>query len=139
MKPFELQVMKIQPTKTVFDSQIKPYLQLIAGVGRFNCIIIISSGLVLMGATIENISIAFVLPYAKCDLQMSTTEQGLISSIAFLGIVLSAHFWGFLADTWGRKKTIRLAAICALISALLSAFAMNATIMIILRFLVGIL
>lgn len=92
-----------------------------------------------MGATIENISITFVLPYAKCDLLMTLTEQGLISSVAFLGIVISSHTWGILADTWGRKKTIRLAAVCALISALLSAFAMNATIMILLRFLVGIL
>lgn len=111
----------------------------VVGTGRFNCLIIVSSGLVLMGSTIENISIAFVLPYAKCDLEMTTTEQGLISSVAFLGIVISSHFWGFLADTWGRKKTIRLAAICSLISALLSAFAVNATLMILLRFFVGIL
>lgn len=110
-----------------------------AGTGQFNRLIIISTGLVLMGATIENISIAFVLPYAKCDLKMTTTEQGLISSVAFLGIVLSSHFWGFLADTWGRKKTIQLTAICALISAILSAFAMNAIHMIVLRFFVGIL
>lgn len=92
-----------------------------------------------MGATIENISIAFVLPYANCDLNMTTTELGLVSSIAFLGIVVSSHFWGFLADTWGRKKVIRLAATCALISAFLSAFATNAPLLIVLRLIVGIL
>lgn len=92
-----------------------------------------------MGSTIENVGVAFVLPYAKCDLKMNTTEQGLISSVAFLGIVLGSHTSGILADTWGRRKTIRLAAMCATISALLSAFAMDAATMIVLRFLVGIL
>lgn len=46
-----------------------------------------------MGATVENISISFVLPNANCDLKLTTTEQGLVSSIAFLGIVVSSHFW----------------------------------------------
>lgn len=102
-------------------------------------LIIFLSGLVMMGAQIENISIAFVLPYANCDLNMTTVEQGLVSSIAFLGIVMSSHFWGFMADTWGRKKVIRLCAICALIGAFLSAFALNAMTLIVLRFFVGIL
>lgn len=102
-------------------------------------LIIFMSGLVMMGAQIENISIAFVLPYANCDLNMTTTEQGLVSTVAFLGIVISSHFWGFMADTWGRKKVIQLCAICALISALSSAFTINAEILILLRFCVGIL
>lgn len=109
------------------------------GKGRFNVFIVILSGIVIMGATIENISIAFVLPHANCDLKLTTTELGLVSSIAFLGIVVSSHFWGFMADTWGRQKVIRLTATCALISALLSAFAMNAVTLVLLRFCVGIL
>lgn len=66
------------------------------GKGRFNVLIVFLSGSVIMGATIENISIAFVLPYANCDLNMTTTELGLVSSIAFFGIVISSHFWGFV-------------------------------------------
>lgn len=109
------------------------------GKGRFNVLIIIMSGLVMMGATIENISMACVLPYADCDLNMTSIEFGLVSSIAFLGIVVSSHFWGFLADTWGRKKVIKLCAKCALICAILSAFSVNAASLILLRFFVGIL
>lgn len=103
--------------------------------------IVLLSGLVMMGATIENISLAFVLPYADCDLNMTMTQLGLASSIPFLGIVISSHFWGLLADnpSFGRKKVIRLCATCALIFALLSAFSVNASSLIVLRFLVGIL
>lgn len=74
-----------------------PQMPLHTGSGRFNVLIVILSGIVIMGATIENISIAFALPYANCDLKMTTTEIGLVSSIAFLGIVVSSHFWGFMA------------------------------------------
>lgn len=102
-------------------------------------LIIFMTGMAMMGAQIENISVAFMLPYANCDLNMTTTEQGLVSSIAFLGIVLSSHFWGFLADTWGRKKVIHLCAICAFISAFSSAFTINAATLILFRFIVGIL
>lgn len=102
-------------------------------------LIIFLSGLVMMGAQIENISIAFVLPYANCDLNMTLAEQGLVSSIAFLGIVISSHFWGFMCDTWGRQKVIRLCSACALLGALSSAFAINATTLILLRLCVGIL
>lgn len=109
------------------------------GCGRFNVLIVILSGLVIMGATIENISIAFILPFANCDLNMTTTELGVVSSIAFLGIVVSSHFWGFMADTWGRLKVIRLTATCALVSAVLSAFSPNASMLAFLRFCVGIL
>lgn len=49
--------------------------------GKFHFFIVIFSGIVLMGATIENISVSFVLPYANCDLHLTTTEQGLVSSI----------------------------------------------------------
>lgn len=113
----------------------------VKGNGRFNLLIILLSGILLMGATVENISIAFVLPYANCDLNMTTTEFGLVASSAFLGIVISSHLWGFFADlpSFGRQKVIRLTATGALISALLSAFSPNATVLILLRFIVGIL
>ncbi|XP_031628518.1 synaptic vesicle glycoprotein 2C-like isoform X2 [Contarinia nasturtii] len=110
----------------------------LTGKGRFNILIILLSGLVLMGATIENISIAFVLPYANCDLNMTTSETGLASSIAFLGFVVSSHLWGFICDTAGRKKVIKIASTFSLIFAILSAFSVNAISIIILRFFVGI-
>lgn len=92
-----------------------------------------------MGATIESISVAYITPYANCDLKMTTLELGLVTSIAFCGFVVSSHFWGFMADTWGRKKVIRLAATLALLFAVASAFTVSAVVLILLRFCVGIL
>lgn len=93
----------------------------------------------LMAATGETISVSTVLPYAKCDLQMTTKEQGLLSTISYLGIVISSHTWGFLADTWGRRKVIRLSTGSGFVFAAISAFISNVQILIALRFLVGVL
>lgn len=52
-----------------------------------------------MGVVVENVNIGFVLPYVRCEMDISTAEQGLLNSVGYIGIVLSSHFWGFLADT----------------------------------------
>lgn len=54
----------------------------------------------ILGSGIENTNISYILPYAKCDLELTTGEQGLLSAISYFGIVFTSHMWGFLADTW---------------------------------------
>lgn len=90
-----------------------------------------------MGAALENINLSYVLPYAKCDLKLTIAEQGVLTSVSFLGIVSTSYFWGFLADTWGRKKVVSLGALCGFAFSLVSAFATNTTVLIALRFLAG--
>lgn len=104
-------------------------------------LIVLVSGIVMIGATVENLSISFMAPYVNCDLNMTNTELSLATSIQYLGVIISSHFWGFMADTkfLGRRKVIRLSATYAFISATLSAFSMNASLLIFLRFIVGIL
>lgn len=91
----------------------------------------------LLGSAVENTSVSYILPYAKCDLKLTTEEQGLLSAVSYLGIVFTSHFWGFLADTWGRQKVLRVAAIGAFIFSFSSAFAVNTVSMILLRFFAG--
>lgn len=97
----------------------------------------ILTGLAIMGSVLENINISYILPYAKCDLKLTTSEQGILSSISFLGIVFTSHFWGFLADTWGRQKVIRVAAIGGCVFSTISGFAVNTAMLIVFRFLAG--
>lgn len=90
-----------------------------------------------MGSGIENTNISYILPFAKCDLKLTSQQQGFLSAISYLGIVFSSHIWGFLADTWGRKKVLRVAAMGAFIFSFASAFAINTITLIILRFFAG--
>lgn len=107
--------------------------------GRFHTMIVILSGLVIIGGTIENMSVAVILPNAKCDLHLSTIEFVVFGSIPFLGIVMGSHLWGLLADTWGRRNVIRLTATLAFILSIISTLLSDIIMMIFLRFLVGFL
>lgn len=76
----------------------------------------------------------YVLPAVKCEFQMSTAEQGFLNSVAFIGVIFTSHFWGFLADTWGRRKVLSLALFASFVISLVSSFSMNSWMLIITRF-----
>lgn len=76
------------------------------GFGKFNYLLVILSGAILATVLLETLGISFILPVAQCDLNLSTQDKGLLSAIAFAGIIASSHLWGFLADTRGRRKVI---------------------------------
>lgn len=82
---------------------------------------------------------AYVLPAAKCDLHITTLEQGFLLSMSFYGCVLTAFFWGFLSDTWGRKKVLQLSlSICCLFS-IISSVSYSSTMLLVTRGIIGLL
>lgn len=107
------------------------------GTGIFHIFILLVCGSSVLSSVNEGLSIGFVLPYVKCDLQMTSAEQGMLNSSGFIGVILSSHFWGFMADTWGRKKVMQLSVFTAFILSASSSFANNVWLMILLRFAVG--
>lgn len=106
-------------------------------IGKFHYILLLVCGVCFMAVMVEIMCVSIILPSMKCDLVATLTEQGILASSGFLGIVLSSHAMGFLADTWGRIRTLRLALILATISTILSAFSINIWMLIVFRFLTG--
>uniref|UniRef100_A0A6M2E244 Putative synaptic vesicle glycoprotein n=1 Tax=Xenopsylla cheopis TaxID=163159 RepID=A0A6M2E244_XENCH len=70
---------------------------------------------------------------------MSLNEKGLLSASAFLGLVLSAHMWGFLADTRGRRFVMKWSLSVALVCSWVSSLSHQAWLLILMRFFTGIL
>lgn len=90
-----------------------------------------------MGAALENVNISYVLPYAKCDLKLTLAEQGVLSSVSYIGMLSTAYFWGFLTDTMGRQKILCTAAFGGFFFSFISSFVTNTYGLIALRFLCG--
>lgn len=67
--------------------------------GKYNIGLLILSGLILSTVLLETLSVSYILPVTDCDLKLNSKEKGLLSGIAFAGIIASLHLWGFLADT----------------------------------------
>lgn len=42
-------------------------------------------GLLLMAVINETMGVAYIIPAAQCDLNLSTTDKGILSSMTFLG------------------------------------------------------
>ncbi|XP_075154436.1 synaptic vesicle glycoprotein 2B-like isoform X1 [Haematobia irritans] len=106
--------------------------------GKFNYIIIIISGLVLANVLLETSAVAFYMPVAHCDLQLTNTRKGFLSAIGYLGMIVSSHLWGFLADTRGRRRVIRPTLIAGFVVTVISSFATNFWSMLVLRLINGI-
>lgn len=102
-------------------------------------ILLFVCGFSLMGVVVENVNIGFVMPYVRCEMNITTAEQGLLNSAAYVGIVVSSHLWGFLADTTGRQNVLKYALGGSFSCAVISVFSTNIVMLTVTRLLVGVL
>lgn len=109
----------------------------LAGYGRFHWMLLFGTGIGCISIMVEDNCMAFVLPMAKCELNLSTAEQGFMYVASTLGFVCSSHLWGFFADTWGRRQVLRTALLLCCITSAASSFALNSKMLMISRFTVG--
>lgn len=100
---------------------------------------IIITGLVLANVLLETSAVAFYMPVAECDLKLTNSRKGLLSAIGYIGMIVSSHLWGFLADTKGRRRVIRPTLLVGFGVTVISSFATEFWSMLILRFINGIL
>ncbi|CAG9801790.1 unnamed protein product [Chironomus riparius] len=105
--------------------------------GKFNYFMIVLSGLVLACGMMETNCINIILPIAQCELNLSNVHKGLLGSVGYIGIILSSHFWGFMADTRGRKKVIVPALMLSFLFTVISTFAKSFWFLALFRFLNG--
>lgn len=113
-----------------------PFLILIA-VGKYQVMLICLAGLSHMGGLLESANIPCVAPYARCELGFSTVEQGVLLSATVFGMVFTLHFWGFIADSYGRQKALCASTIGGISMSLVAAFSYDIYSLIVLRFLTG--
>ncbi|BCV23088.1 MFS transporter [Moorella sp. Hama-1] len=81
--------------------------------------------------------VAFVLPAVGKEWSLTATQMGALGSIGLLGMGLGAVFGGSLSDLWGRKRVFNYTLIFYGIATFLAGLSVNYTMLMILRFLVG--
>ncbi|KAH8355267.1 hypothetical protein KR093_009894 [Drosophila rubida] len=74
----------------------------------------------------ETMGMGIIAPAAVCDLRMSLVQLSTITAAAFLGIICSSYFWGYITDKMGRRwillHTIFISNICSIISMFMVRF-----------------
>lgn len=107
------------------------------GTGTFHIIILLVCGAGLLSSMNESLLIGFIIPSMKCDFPISTFQQGILSTAAISGFLMSSSFWGFMADTLGRKTVMQRSLLTTFLLSVLSSLSTNAWMMIGLRFYAG--
>lgn len=104
-----------------------------------NCLVLFVAGLIIASVYMDTCGISFILPVIGCDFEITAREKGLLGGMGLIGIICSLLLWGFLADSYGRKRVIQPTLLCACVASLLSSLVGNFYLLAFLRFVNGIL
>lgn len=108
------------------------------GFGRVQLYVLIVSGICLMAVINETVGMSIISLSSLCDLETDIQKRAILSATGFIGIFLSSHMWGYLADTTGRRNVMMISVFISNVFSLMSMFASNYWIFIVLRFFSGV-
>lgn len=77
-----------------------------AGFGLFHWLLLVVCGWANASDAVEILCVSFLLPTARCDLQLSSSDMGLLTASIFLGMMVGGYMWGYLADQKGRRRVL---------------------------------
>ncbi|KAI8421269.1 hypothetical protein MSG28_008311, partial [Choristoneura fumiferana] len=103
-----------------------------ANCTMFNNLALLTCGFILLYVTTECLGAGYMLNGAECDLNISVTERGFVAAATFIAI-----FWGYLADTYGRRRVMLPAILGTITISICSSLSVSFWNMFILRLLTG--
>ncbi|CAG5033896.1 unnamed protein product [Parnassius apollo] len=78
------------------------------GYGRFSRSVLGACACAFFTTGVQNCVMSYVLPAARCELQLTTYQAGLVNMAFMSGGVASAFFWGIVADVFGRRNILSM-------------------------------
>uniref|UniRef100_A0A914E8D4 Major facilitator superfamily (MFS) profile domain-containing protein n=1 Tax=Acrobeloides nanus TaxID=290746 RepID=A0A914E8D4_9BILA len=108
------------------------------GFGKFQIMLSLLTGFAWMADAMEMMILAFLSPSLHCEWNISKTQQALITTTVFSGILLSGTIWGKICDKFGRKIGLILASLMGSLMGVASAISPNFYIFLLFRGLVGV-
>nr|GEV43100.1 organic cation/carnitine transporter 7-like [Tanacetum cinerariifolium]GEV47658.1 organic cation/carnitine transporter 7-like [Tanacetum cinerariifolium] len=108
------------------------------GFGKFQVGVLAYAGLGWITEAMGMMLLSFVGPAIQPEWGLSPSQESLISTVAFGGMLVGAYSWGVVSDSYGRKKGFLGSTIITGGAGLLSAFAPNYMSLLILRCIVGV-
>ncbi|CAH1230704.1 SVOP [Branchiostoma lanceolatum] len=107
------------------------------GFGRFQIKLSILTGLSWMADAMEMMILSILSPQLLCEWQLSSWQEAFITTIVFVGMMVSSSMWGNICDRYGRRLGLFFAAVWILYFGILSAFSPTYIWIVLLRGIVG--
>ncbi|KAI7732303.1 hypothetical protein M8C21_002502 [Ambrosia artemisiifolia] len=73
------------------------------GFGKFQGWLIVYAGLGSIAEAMEVMILSFIGPSVKSEWNLSSTQESLITTVVFAGMLIGAYSWGFISDNYGRR------------------------------------
>ncbi|KAM4097758.1 hypothetical protein ACJW30_07G026100 [Castanea mollissima] len=118
------------------------------GFGKFQALVLVYAGLGWFAEATEMMLISFVGSEVKSEWGLSSSEESLLSTVVFAGMLVGAYAWGVVSDNYGRRQAFLFppfilrgflgTAVLTSGAGFLSTFSPNYILFLIFRFLVGI-
>uniref|UniRef100_A0A914CPX8 Major facilitator superfamily (MFS) profile domain-containing protein n=1 Tax=Acrobeloides nanus TaxID=290746 RepID=A0A914CPX8_9BILA len=96
------------------------------------------TGFAWMADAMEMMILAFLSPSLQCEWNISKTQQALITTTVFGGILISGTLWGKICDKFGRKLGLIVACFMGSLMGAASAISPNFYVFLLFRGLVGV-
>ncbi len=90
------------------------------GFGPFQVLLTVFCGLLWLADAMEFLLLSVLSPAVKCQWNLSTFEEALITSLVFLGFFFGGLVWGVIFDIIGRKRGLLLVNVVILVFGVLS-------------------
>ncbi|KAL3280315.1 hypothetical protein HHI36_017804 [Cryptolaemus montrouzieri] len=107
------------------------------GFGKFNFFLVPIAICCSCVTLFETTTMSYVFPAAQCDLNLTLEEKGMLNAATYAGTIASAFFWGFLFDTFGRRKLLMIGYLLDGIIDILSGFSPNKQFLMLMKFIGG--
>ncbi|KAL5769092.1 hypothetical protein ACOSP7_015648 [Xanthoceras sorbifolium] len=105
--------------------------------GKYQLLVLAYAGLGWISEAMEIMILSFVGSAVKLKWKLSSSEESLLSTVVFFGMLVGAYAWGIISDNFGRRKCFFSIGVITSGAGLLSAFSPNYISLVISRCLVG--
>ncbi|KAI4873090.1 hypothetical protein NFI96_018779 [Prochilodus magdalenae] len=129
---------KLNYEEAVEEAVSKILHPLFPGFGVFHVLLLLVCGWANASDAVEILCVSFLLPTARCDLQLSSADMGLLTASIFLGMMLGGYMWGNLADQRGRQRVLVISLAVNGTFGAVASLAPNFWLFLLLRFLSGV-
>lgn len=95
-------------TKQVEDDSVYTMEEALTsvGIGKFQYMVLCYAGLGSVSEAVETMILSFIGPALRSQWALSPTQESLMSTVVFVGMLIGALFWGFITDSYGRRQVM---------------------------------